>query len=158
MNWDLFILAAAWIITMILLVIFTPRDKIREAALIFLFKQTITWSVGLVVVELRLIEYPAREFSLATRTSFTFEYFVYPALCVIFNLHYPEGKSFFRQFAHFFYYCSSMTLIEMLIERYTNIIRYIHWSWYTTWITLFMTFFASRHFYKWFFRLKAYKK
>jgi hypothetical protein len=50
------------------------------------------WLIGLVIVQLGLIEYPVRLFNHATETSFEFEYLVYPALCVIFNLHYPEGE------------------------------------------------------------------
>nr|WP_282434416.1 CBO0543 family protein [Desulfosporosinus orientis] len=42
-----------------------------------------TWAVGLGVVELRLIEYPVRLFPYANRTSFSFEYFIYPSICAI---------------------------------------------------------------------------
>ncbi|NMC57343.1 MAG: hypothetical protein GYA50_09005, partial [Eubacteriaceae bacterium] len=110
-----------------------------------------TWILGLTVVQLGLIEYPVRFFPYATRTSFTFEYFVYPSICVIFNLYYPNGKSRFRQFMHYFYFCTAITIIEVLIEKYTDIIKYLHWTWHVTWITLFITFFLSRKFYVWFF-------
>ncbi|WP_345788342.1 CBO0543 family protein [Desulfosporosinus orientis] len=62
---------------------FIPKDKIRKALIAFLFKQVITWAVGLGVVELRLIEYPVRLFPYANRTSFSFEYFIYPSICAI---------------------------------------------------------------------------
>lgn len=149
------IIIIAWIITIILLIKFIPKDKIREALVVFMFKQLITWSTGLIVVELRLIEYPVRLFfQFSSRTSFTFEYFIYPSLCAIFNLNYPDGKSKLARFRHYFNYCSSMTVIEVIIEKYTNIIKYVHWSWYTTWITLFITFYISRKYYLWFFKLK----
>ncbi|WP_281413943.1 CBO0543 family protein [Clostridium polyendosporum] len=138
----------------ILLILFVPRNKIREAHVIFLFVQVITWLVGLIVVEYRLIEYPDRFFEYSTKTSFAFEYFIYPSICIIFNLYYPEKKNIFRQFMHNAYYCTGITITEVLCERYTNIIKYIHWSWYITWITLFITFYASRIYYVWFFRLK----
>jgi hypothetical protein len=157
LNKDILILLAAWIISIIMLILFIPKNKIREAQLVFLFKLLITWLIGLLVVEFGLIEYPVEFFKHATKTSFTFEYFVFPAICAVFNINYPDRKSHFQQFMHYFYFCSTMTVIEVLCEKYTNIINYIHWSWYLTWITLFVTFFISRKYYIWFFRLKDKK-
>jgi len=104
MNKDVLILVAAWVATIVMLILFIPKNKIREAQLIFLFKQSITWLVGLLVVELRLIEYPVRLFKYANKTSFTFEYFIYPAICTVFNINYPVGKSTVRKFVHYFSY------------------------------------------------------
>lgn len=153
MGFETIILVTAWVITTIVLIIFVPKTKIREAMVIFLFKQLITWIVGLLVVELGLIIYPVKSFTNASQTSFDFEFFIYPAICVVFNLHYPEGKKPLIQLMHYISYCSAITVVEVLIERYTDIIEYIHWEWYVTWITLFITFYASRKFYIWFFKL-----
>ncbi len=154
MSTDAIILATAWILTIMFLIVFVPRIKIREALVIFFSVQLITWLFGLAVVQYGLIEYPVRLFAHANKTSFSFEYFIYPAICVLFNLHYPNGKSRIRQLLHYFYFCSLITVVEVLCERYTHIIKYINWSWYISWITLFITMFASRQFYRWFFRLK----
>ena len=154
MNGDYFLIAAAWITTITLLLMFIPRDKIREAQVAFFFKQVLTWLLGLTVVELKLIEYPIRLFSYANKTSFTFEYFIYPAICAVFNVHYPMGKSVWRQLLYYFYYCTAITAVEIIVEEYTDIIEYINWTWYITWITLFITFFMTRKFYEWFFKLK----
>ncbi len=154
MNKEILILVTAWILTIISLILFIPKNKFREAQVIFFFKQLMTWLLGLTVAQYRLIEYPVREFAYATKTSFSFEYFIYPSICVVFNLHYPEGKSHTRQFMHYFYFCTGMTILEVLCEKYTDILKYIHWSWYSTWITLFITFYLSRQYYIWFFRLK----
>ncbi len=154
MSKEAIIWAIAFIITIIVLIKFVPKNKFREAQVIFFFKQLITWIFGLTVAELKLIEYPYRQFPHATEASFGFEFFVYPAVCVIFNLHYPNGKSKARQFMHYFNFCSIITFIEVLCERYTDIIKYNHWTWYATWITLFITFFMSRQYYIWFYKLK----
>ena len=138
-----------------MLIVFVPKRKLREAQVIFFFKQLITWFIGLVVAQYELIKYPVRSFSNATKSSFDFEYFIYPAICVVFNLHYPVGKSYIRQFMHYFYFCTIMTIIEVVCEKYTEIITYIHWTWYLTWLTLFITFYISRKFYIWFFRLNT---
>ena len=154
MNIGYTINAIAWIITIFSLVKFVPKAKIREAELAFLFNQVITWLVGLAVVEFGLIEYPVRLFPHATRSSFTFEYFIYPSICAIFNVNYPEDKRTFGQFMYYFYFCTTMTVIEVIIERYTTVLTYIHWTWYITWITLFITFYMTRKYYVWFFRQK----
>ena len=158
MNKDLLMLVGLWFVTALMLIIFIPKEKIREAWLVFLFKLSITWFIGLIVVELRLIEYPVEFFKYATKTSFSFEYFIFPAICAIFNLNYPIHKSKFRKFFHYFSFCTAMSFIEVLFEKYTNIIKYVHWTWYLTWITLFITFFISRKFYIWFFRLQDIKQ
>jgi hypothetical protein len=151
---EIVILIAAWVSTIILLILFVPKNKFRPANVIFFCKQLMTWLIGLVVAQFRLIEYPVREFAYATRTSFTFEYFIYPSLCVLFNLHFPEEKSRIRQFLYYCYFCTSMTVFEVLCEKYTDVIKYIHWTWYLTWITLFITFYLSRQYFRWFYRLK----
>lgn len=158
MNIDIWIQVGALITTTIILLLFIPKEKKREAQLVFLFKLLITWFIGLFVVELRLIEYPIRFFPYATRSSFTFEYFVYPAICAVFNIRYPVGKGWFRGFLHYSLFCSIMTGIEVLCLYYTDIIVYLHWTWYVTWITLFLTFFISRKYYLWFFSYNKYKE
>ncbi|OGO76870.1 MAG: hypothetical protein A2Y23_07760 [Clostridiales bacterium GWB2_37_7] len=154
MSTDRLLIIIGWTITTVLLLLYVPKARIRQAFVIFMFKQLITWLVGLVVVELRLIEYPVRSFAYASKTSFDFEYFIYPAFCVLFNLYYPEGKSFLKRSLHYIYYCSALTAVEVVVEKYTDILHYVNWAWYTTFITLFLTFFMSRQFYKWFFKIK----
>jgi hypothetical protein len=153
MNKDYVLLALEWILATGLLIRFIPKNKIREAFVAFSFKQTLTWVLGLAVVELRLIEYPVRLFPYANKTSFTFEYYTYPALCAIFNVNFPEDKGSFGKFMYYCYYCSVITILEVITERYTNILKYIHWTWYVTWITLFITFYITRRFYVWFYKI-----
>ena len=152
MNIDTIIMIAAWVMPIIMLLLFIPKERIREALLIFHGKQVITWVLGLSVVQLKLIEYPVRLFPYANKSNFTFEFFSYPAICSIFSINYPVGKSNLRKFMHYFYFCTVMTAFELLCEKYTDIIKYIHWTWYVTWITLFLTFFISRKYYLWFFK------
>jgi len=158
MTRDYMLTIIEWITTIGLLIRFIPRDKIREAHVTFLFKQILSWILGLSVAELKLIEYPVRLFPYANKTSFTFEFFVYPAICAIFNTNFPIKKSLFSRFMYYFYYCTTMTVMEIFTEKYTNILKYIHWTWYITWITLFITLFISRRYYVWFFKLNKHNK
>jgi len=136
-----------------LLLIFVPKNKIREASVIFCFKQLITWLLGLFVAEFNLIEYPVRLFANATKASFTFEYFVYPSICVIFNLYYPERKSLFKRILYYFIYTAAITVFEVILEKYTQNIKYINWTWYYTFLSVYLTFFLSRAYFKWFFKI-----
>ena len=140
-------------IIVMLLVVYVPKSRVREALVIFFFKEFITWPLGLATVHYGLIEYPVRLFSNATKAHFSFEYFIYPALCVIFMMTYPEGQSRARRFMHYFNFCTVMTLIEVGAERYTATINYIHWTWYFSWLSFFITFYLSRKFYVWFFKV-----
>ena len=147
------ILYSSYIVIVILILWLVPKHKTREAFVIFLFKQVLTWVFGLLVVQYKLIEYPVRFFSYASRSSFTFEYFVYPAVCIFFNIYYPFKKAWWIKFFHYVKFSSLITVIELVLERYTELIVYIKWEWYLTWITLFFTFYLSNKFYRWFFKL-----
>lgn len=129
----------------------TPKDKIRLAVVAFLFKQVITFLIGLVVVELGLLEYPVRLFASINRTSFTYEYYAFPVACAAFNVWYPQHRSSLIQAGYYVGYCSVLTVVEVILEKYTEIIKYIHWEWYITWITLVLSFFMTRLFCVWFF-------
>lgn len=151
MRLEHIILISSWFIMILLLWKFVPRNKIREASVIFLFKQMMTWLLGLIIVNFNWIEYPVRFFSNATKSSFTFEYFVFPAICVLFNLHFPDNKGWLKKFNHYFIYIFIMTSIEVTLEKYTMIIEYNEWKWYWSAIGLFVTFYISRKYYLWFF-------
>lgn len=147
------IVVITWVSLVLLLFWLVPQDKIREASVIFLFKQALTWILGLVIAEKNLIEYPVRLFKNATKSSFTFEYFAYPTICVFFNLYYPFEESIIYLFAHYFFYTTLITVFELLLERYTDLIIYLKWKWYWTWTSVFITFYISSLYYRWFFQL-----
>jgi len=150
MSIERIVLIAIWLITAIGVLLLTPRNEMREAAVVFMFKQVQTWLFGLLVVQFGLIAYPVREFPNASGTSFSFEYFIYPAICVVFVLRYPAHKPLLHRIGWYLFFPTWMTILEVLFERHTRLIHYIHWAWYWSWITLFVTFLFSRLFYQWF--------
>ncbi|MTV49267.1 hypothetical protein GJ688_09780 [Heliobacillus mobilis] len=150
MSIEIAIQIASIVLIGILLILFVPRDKVRHAHVIFFFKQLLTWFLGLLVAEYNLIEYPIRFFQNATKASFTFEFFVYPGICVLFNLFYPEKESFLKRAVHYSVYSTGITVFELILEVYTDAIIYIRWTWYWTWITIALTFLASRWYYRWY--------
>ena len=57
---DQIIETSSWIVMIVLLIKFVPRNRIREASVIFACTQFMTWIFGLMVVEKNLIQYPKR--------------------------------------------------------------------------------------------------
>lgn len=130
---------------------FIPKSKIQLAVVAFLFTQVITFLIGLVVVELGLLEYPVRTFASINRASFDYEYYFFPVTCAAFNVWYPNNRRTLIQLGYYVVFSSVLTLAEVIIEKYTELIKYIHWEWYTTWITISISFFIVRLFCVWFF-------
>lgn len=147
------IIVSAYILSAFMLFKFVPKDKVRHATVIFLFKQVITWLFGLLVVEKKLIDYPYRMFFKRTyKASFCFEYFFYPVFSVLFNLYYPEKRNIVIKSLYNFLHTSLITSLEILIVKYTKLIRYKKWTWYWSFITIFYANYLSHVFYKWFFK------
>ena len=147
---------SAWIFMSIILIMFVPKNKVREANIAFLFMQVITWFFGLLVVEKNLISYPSRLFfKKSSKPSFTFEYFVYPAISSLFNVYYPEKKHTFIKSMHYLFYTLLLTFFEVLAVKHTKLIRYNKWTWYWTFITIWITFYFSRIYSRWFFKDKS---
>lgn len=145
MRLEYWILLGVWVLSFLLLFLI-PRNKRRLALVAYLFKQSITYLLGLVAVEYGLLEYPVRELAKVNRTSFTYEYMAYPVICAVFNAYYPVKGSRLRKCLYYAAFCTGMTVPEVLLERYTELVRYIHWHWWTTWLSLLVTFFATRRF------------
>jgi len=150
MNANVIIETLIWIISFLLLILFVPKHKIRDALVSFLFMQLPAWILGLVVVQYGLIEYPSRFFAHAVRTSFTFEFVALPVISVLFNIHYPTQKSFWWRILYAIAFPTILVPIEVLILRYTNLVKYIHWTWYLSWFSILFTLLLSYGFYKWF--------
>lgn len=154
-----FIEISSWVITTFLLVKFVPKNRLREAHISFLFKQSITWLFGLMVVESDLISYPNRLFFPKTnKASFTFEYFVYPSLCSLFNLYYPEKRNSFIKLMYYCFHSSVITILEIIAVKYTNLIKYNKWEWYWSFTTIWITYYMSRIYHRWLFKDRSIKR
>ncbi|MCM3569230.1 CBO0543 family protein [Neobacillus mesonae] len=150
MRMEWWILLSVYIVAAGIL-FFIPKNKIRLAAAAFLFNQVITFLIGLVVVELGLLEYPIRLFASINRASFTFEYLAFPVVCAAFSVWYPNNRRLLFQYGYYAGFSSVLTIVEVIIEKYTDLIRYIHWEWYISWITICISLFIVRLFCVWFF-------
>jgi hypothetical protein len=154
MRMEWWILLFVWVVATGIL-FFIPKNKRRLAVVAFLFQQIITFLIGLVVVEFGLLEYPVRLFPSVNRTSFTYEYYAFPVISAAFNVWYPNNRSNLFQLGYYIGLASVLTIGEVIIEKYTELITYLHWEWYISWITICLAFFLVRLFCVWFFSIKS---
>ncbi|WP_257008174.1 CBO0543 family protein [Bacillus sp. FJAT-45350] len=150
---DKVILSFSWISMALLLLLFVPKEKQRQAHLAFLFKQLLTWLFGLVVVEKGLIRYPLRIFKKANKTSFTFEYFVYPALCAFFIIYYPHRKNLLVKSVYHLISPTLITLFEYFLVKFTKLIEYKKWRRYWSFLTISIVDLIAYFYVLWFFKL-----
>jgi len=141
-QWIMLVAAA---ITLILLIFVVDWRYFRDWVVILLFKSLLDFVWGSPVENLKLIEYPVRLLPKYYDTSILFELWVFPVLCVLYNQVTRErGLGPIILFALLF--SAGMTAIEHVLEQYTDLIRYLDWSWFTTFYTLTITFLLSRTF------------
>lgn len=100
-----------------------------------------------------MIDYPVRLFWKANATNFCFEYLVLPFMCIFFNLHYPDTKSTLRKVIYYLCILLGFTLLEVQVEKYTEILTYVNWYWFYTSISMLLLLYLVRTVYKWFFHL-----
>ena len=143
---------SSWMTMIFLLINFVPKNRMREAMVAFLFKQAVTWLLGLVIVEKDMIRYPVRTFfKKSIKSSFTFEYFILPGMNALFNIHYPEKKHLLSKALYYFGFTSSITLLEMVALKYTKLIQYKKWNWYWSFLTIWFSYYIGRSYQRWFF-------
>jgi hypothetical protein len=118
---------------------------------IILFVQLPAWLLGLSAVQLGLLEYPYRELASVNRTSFIFEYLVLPILCVHINNYYPWKESTLIKIIYFAIISSLLTGFEVLLEKYTMVIKYTGWEWHWTFLSVIFIFLLSQKAVEWFF-------
>ncbi|MCM0761179.1 MULTISPECIES: CBO0543 family protein [Sporomusa] len=142
---EMFISLAAAVITLLLLIFAVDWRYFRDWVVVYLFKSLLDFVVSSPTVELRLLEYPDRLLPNLYDTSLLFELWVFPVLCILYNqITRDKGLSVILGYALLF--SAGITVIEYFLELHTNLIRYIQWSWLTTYVTLSITFLLSRGF------------
>lgn len=150
MSLDHWMLVCIYLVSSVAFLLIQKKHA-RQAQICFIFQQLLNWILGLCVVEAGWIEYPVREFQIATHTSFAFEYFVFPVITAYFNIFFPEKRHTGAKIGYYLAFTLGITIPEIFIVRYTQLIKYIHWEWYWTFISIWISFYISRRFYLWFF-------
>jgi hypothetical protein len=148
---EIIITIIAAVLTLLVLIFVIDWRYFRDWIVVLLFKGLIDFAWGSPVVNLKLIDYPVRLLPHYYNTCILFELWVFPVLCVWYN-QVTRDKSLLSIILYALLFSAGMTAIEYPIEVYTELIKYIEWSWFTTFYTLTITFLLSRAFiafYRW---------
>ncbi|MDE5052650.1 hypothetical protein NQZ71_19975 (plasmid) [Niallia taxi] len=153
MNFERWFLIGFTIICIISLFKFVPKDKRRDAWVLFLFLQLITWPAGLFTVEKGWIEYPIQllpQTNTYNKTSFSFEFFFFPVVAIFFSLYFPRRKNWMIILLYYVGIAGFFTILEGFLERYTALVNYKEWTWYWSFITVVISLVINDSCYKWF--------
>jgi len=145
------IMIVAAVVTLLLLVFAVDWRYFSEWIVVFFFKCTLDFAWGSPVVNFKLIEYPVRLLPNWYNTSILFELWVFPVLCVLYN-QITRERGLWPIIYYAALFSAAVTAIEYPLELYTDLIKYLKWSPFTTFYTLMITFLASRGFiafYRW---------
>ncbi|MBB6285001.1 CBO0543 family protein [Geobacillus subterraneus] len=141
MEWlILWLLVAIGIGLLLLSFRFLPK---REVWLSFLLNAYAASFFGAVVAGAGLLEYPVRFFAAYTANSVIFEYLLYPVVSVYVyaTSRRSRGLVLVAQCAG---YAAALTGLEVIFERYTDLIKYHRWTWAYSFVTMFFLTLAVR--------------
>ncbi|NWQ41830.1 hypothetical protein MLOOGBEN_14110 [Bacillus sp. EB106-08-02-XG196] len=149
------ILVAMWIFGFVGLTLFVPRKDRRKGFLAFLMFQAIVWLCDMPAFKFDLLRAPIRELPRATDLPLTIDYFFYPVLFSIFYVHRRVNGRLGSRITYFFVWVSASALLDIVIERYTDLLEYEWLKWYGMWIYMGFLFYVSQVCCNWFFKDKA---
>jgi hypothetical protein len=143
------IIAAA--VTLSMVVFAVDWRYFRDWVVVYFFQCTLAFAWSSPVVNLKLIDYPVRLLPDWYNTSILFEIWAFPVLCILYN-QVTRQRGLWPILYYAALFSAAVTAIEYPLQLYTDLIKYQHWSPFTTFYTLMLTFLASRGFiafYRW---------
>ena len=122
------------------------REKLKDWLLIFFLKGYISSFLDQIIVKKKHVTYPVRFMPKYFDSNILFDYLLFPILCVFYNRT-SEKSNLHSIFLQSFIYTTPMTVLEVILEKKTNLIRYKkNWNWLITYSTLVATFLFVRGF------------
>ncbi|MFT4416183.1 CBO0543 family protein [Fredinandcohnia humi] len=149
------ILVAMWLLGFIGLFLIIPRKNRRKGFLAFLMFQAIIWLCDMPAFTYGLLTAPVRELPKATDLPLTIDYFFYPVLFSIYYVNKRIKGSLWYRFTYFFIWITVITLFDIVLERYTDLLEYGILTWYGMWIYIGFLFYVSQVSCNWFFKDKT---
>ncbi|OQP05484.1 hypothetical protein B1690_13630 [Geobacillus sp. 46C-IIa] len=141
MEWlILWLLVAIGIGLLLLSFRFLPN---KEVWLSFLLNAYATGFFGAIVAGAGLLEYPVRFFAAYTDNSVIFEYLLYPVVSVYVYATSRRSRRL-GVAAQCAGYAAALTGLEVIFERYTDLIKYHRWTWKHSFVTMFSLTLAVR--------------
>ncbi|MDR6121147.1 hypothetical protein QFZ87_000744 [Bacillus sp. SLBN-46] len=155
MSRDYTVIILIWVIGIIAYLFLTPKNRYRKVLFALILCQAFVWVSSLLHVKYHLLAFPVREFPKATDVLVTTEYFFYPLLSGFYIISEPKRSPIIR-FLYLSLWISGLTVMDVMLEKYTNLIEYVHYAWYLTWLNFFWIFVVTHLIYHWFFKDKAH--
>lgn len=128
MSKEILVLLFSWLISIVLLVKYIPRERKRNAHITFLFVQAIAWIYEYIQLLLGVMDFPYREFEEATKMSFSLHYLIYPTFGVFFIMLYPTDSKNPRIITHYLIFAIAITTYSFLVEKYSSLFNWISWN------------------------------
>lgn len=150
MSKELLVLIISWTVAIGMLWWKVPRNRLREAHLVFLIAQTIGWKYVYIQSKVRNILFPYREFPYATDMLFSLHFIIYPTFNVLYIMWYPKSKGKLFQFFYTLVFIGIHQMYEYILERYTDLIENNHWHWSYGLLTKLIIYFIILRFYEWY--------
>ncbi|UJL45893.1 hypothetical protein KFZ58_16175 [Virgibacillus sp. NKC19-16] len=130
------ILWSSFIVGVAMLFFSLRKLPLIDWLIIFLFTSYLSVIAGTVVVEEKMLAYPVKIFEKHFESSLQFEMLTLPVICLYFyqTTYHSTCTGIFLQGV---LYTSALTLAEILLEKYTDVIEYHTWTWMYTFISVF---------------------
>ncbi|MBS4213958.1 CBO0543 family protein [Neobacillus rhizophilus] len=155
MQMERLILAAMWLFGFAGFLLFIPRKDWRKGILAFMMFQAIIWLCDMPSFQLGLLSAPVREFPKASHLPITIDYWFYPILFSLYYVHKKVKGSRWPRFTYFLVWVSAITLSDITLERFTDLLEYKWLTWWGMWIYIWFLFYVSQVLCNWFFKDKA---
>ena len=155
MMMEYLILIAMWLFGIVGLILFIPHNKRRKGFLAFLMFQAFIWLCDMPSFKFGLLKAPIRELPKATQLPLTIDYFFYPVLFAIYYLHKNPKSNLKSRIAYFLVWVSAITLFDIMLERYTDLLDYEILPYWGMWLYIVFLFYISQVCCNWFYKDKA---
>lgn len=137
------ILWVLFFIGIVLLFFSLRKPSIKDWILIFLLNAYLSAFIGHIVVKEKMLKYPVRFLSEYFDESIVYEYLLFPVVCIYFyqTTYHSRYISIVFQCV---LYTAGLTIVEVVLEKYTDLIAYETWTWMHTFISTFIVMIVVR--------------
>jgi hypothetical protein len=125
------------LLAVVLLFLSFKKAPIKDWVIVYLLQAYLAIFVGVIVIEEKMLAYPVRFLPKYFDSNILYEYLILPVVCVYFNqtTYHSNIPSIILQNIT---YTSVVTIIEVVLEKYTNLIKYKNWNWMYTFGSTFL--------------------
>ncbi|WNB91540.1 CBO0543 family protein [Bacillus sp. NEB1478] len=116
------ILRSLFVISLVLFINLIRKPPIKDWLIIFLLKSYISSFLDTLLVKLGYLKYPVNLFKIFD-ISVLFSYLIFPVTCIYFN-QMTQNSNIIGTFVKSLLFSAPSTIVEYLIERKTNLIKY----------------------------------